>query len=63
MKKSVYRLAASLTLLFALLMLTGFAPQDDAARDMEELSRALLHEDAAGMKKLATIGRCCGVKN
>lgn len=51
MKKSVYRLAASLTLLFALLMLTGFAPQDDAARDMEELSRVLLHEDAAGMKK------------
>ena len=35
MKKSVYRLAASLTLLFALLMLTGFAPQDDAARDEE----------------------------
>ena len=51
MKKSVYRIAASMTLLFALLMLAGFAPQDDAARDMEELSRALLHDDAAGMKK------------
>ena len=51
MKNAVCRIAASMTLLFAVLMLAGFAPQDEAARDMEELSRALLHDDAAGMKK------------
>ena len=51
MKNTVCRIAASMTLLFAVLMLAGFAPQDEAARDMEELSRALLHDDAAGMKK------------
>ena len=45
MKNVVCRIAASMTLLFAVLMLAGFAPQDEAARDMEELSRALLHDD------------------
>ena len=51
MKKSVYCLAASISLLFAAFMLAGFAPQDDAARDMEELSRAIVKEDAEGLQK------------
>ena len=51
MKKSVHRIAASMMLLFAVLMLAGFAPQDEAARDMEELSRAIVKEDAEGLRK------------
>ena len=51
MKKSVHRIVASIALLFAVLMLAGFAPQDEAARDMEELSRAIVKEDAEGLRK------------
>ena len=51
MKNAVCRIAASMTLLFAVLMLAGFAPQDEAARDMEELSRAIVKEDVEGLGK------------
>ena len=51
MKKSVHRITTNMMLLFAVLMLAGFAPQDEAARDMEELSRAIVKEDAEGLRK------------
>ena len=51
MKKAVFRLAASVVCLCAALLLAGFAPQDDAAKDMEEFSRAVLKGDTAGLEK------------
>lgn len=51
MKKAVFRLAASVVCLCAALLLAGFAPQDDAAKDMEEFSRAVLKGDAAALEK------------
>ncbi len=50
MKKSLFRLAASIALLFATFMLAGFAPQDDAAASMEAFVRASLQEDVEGLR-------------
>lgn len=51
MKKTLQSFAASAALFFAVFLLAGFAPQDDAAKDMETFSRAILKEDAAELKR------------